>query len=397
MLTLDDLIAFNEELSALVRAGVPLEPTLSALGGDAEHQFARIHAAVGRRLSRGESLAAAIGAEDDALPAVYQQVVQAGLRCGSLPVALESLSRFARAATEMRNTIRSALIYPLLVICLAYVLFVVLLQTTLPTMFDLFQSFGVADGMVLGTCRYLARTMAVWVWLPPALFVACLLLGARSGSGAARVFERMELMRWIPGISGTVQDYHYSSFCELLSVLVEHQVPLGESLRLAGGACGSRRLERVARAMSERWERGELAARGERAEANIAGNIAANIAGTGTGDTRSAAAEPGRSGGDRFPPFLEWILASPSNCTEAGEPDQQGTQGRSHAAAGASVWPVPLLRLAADTYRSRAERRAAWLRTVLPWVACVVLGGGVTLWYCLAVFMPLVGLLRNLA
>ena len=95
----------------------------------------------------------------------------------------------------------------------------------------------------------------------------------------------------------------------------------------------------------------------------------------------ASAAEEGQSltqdsdAAKQFPPFLRWALTSP---TEAGG-------------------LVRTLRLAAQTYRHRAERRTKWLRTVTPMLTCVVLAGGVTLLYCLSVFGPLVRLIKDLS
>ena len=54
--TLDDFVAWNDQLAALVQAGVPLDFGLGASGADLTESLKRINAAVARRVSRGESL-----------------------------------------------------------------------------------------------------------------------------------------------------------------------------------------------------------------------------------------------------------------------------------------------------------------------------------------------------
>src|SRR5690606_25642724 len=82
--------------------------------------------ASGRRLD--EALA------DPALnvPPVYRAVVAAGLRSGRLPVALESLAESARHVHQLRSTVVLAMIYPLLLVTVAYSLLVLLLTVVLP-------------------------------------------------------------------------------------------------------------------------------------------------------------------------------------------------------------------------------------------------------------------------
>src|SRR3954469_24336539 len=121
---LEDLIALNDEIAALVRAGVPLERGLLDVGGDLRGRLRAIATALGERMSRGASLPQALEAEGERIPRVYRAVVEAGLRTGRLAVALEGLARFARGVAELRRVVGLALIYPLLVMVVAYTLFV---------------------------------------------------------------------------------------------------------------------------------------------------------------------------------------------------------------------------------------------------------------------------------
>jgi type II secretory pathway component PulF len=76
---------------------------------------------------------------------------------------------------------------------------------------------------------------------------------------------------------------------------------------------------------------------------------------------------------ERMPAFLRWALAD------------------SRPAASTS------LATAAQVYRASAQRRRDRVRAILPIVICVVIGGGVTLLYGLALFLPVVDMLRGIA
>jgi type II secretory pathway component PulF len=130
----------------------------------------------------------------------------------------------------------------------------------------------------------------------------------------------------------------------LLALLVEHDVPLQEGLRLAAWATGDSRLTSAALQMADATQRGQSIAQGAVAVGQL-------------------------------PPFLRWALASPA---EAGS-------------------LVRTLRSASELYRRRAERGTARLRAVAPMLTCVVLAGGVTLLYCLSVFVPLYQLICDLS
>ena len=88
-ISIDELAALNDEIAALVRAGVPLDRGLLGAGTDLPGGLRRITTALGKRLSRGESLPEALEAESRSIPPLYRAVVEAGARSGRLAVALE--------------------------------------------------------------------------------------------------------------------------------------------------------------------------------------------------------------------------------------------------------------------------------------------------------------------
>ena len=136
-------------------------------------------------------------------------------------------------------------------------------------------------------------------------------------------------------------DQRRATLAELMALLVEHEVPVNEALHLAARASGDQKLTAAVRRMA-------------RTEAP---------------QSLSQDSDVPRL----LPPFLCWALTS---STQAN--------GLAHN-----------LRIAADIYRHRAQRRAEWLRVIVPTLACVFLAGGVTLLYCLSIFSPLVQLILD--
>ena len=93
-------------------------------GRDLRGRLGRIATALSQRLDRGESLPEALEGEEQSIPPLYRAVVEAGARSGRLPIALEGLAKYVRGYSEARAAIGLALWYPLLVLTLAYALFV---------------------------------------------------------------------------------------------------------------------------------------------------------------------------------------------------------------------------------------------------------------------------------
>jgi type II secretory pathway component PulF len=344
MTNLDELIAFNDEVVALSRAGIPIDLGLSQLSHDPEIAMEQIEAALTRRVQGGVSLIDAVQAEDDFLPPMYRGVVSVGLRCGRLPAALEALGGNAQALLELRQSARSALVYPAIICALAYFLFAGSCWYVVPEYYRVFEEMGKGGGAVFRTVQTLRDLLPFWVAIPPLLLTVPLIFRFRSNTSRGVLFTNAaKLVSCLPVVSRITRDHALANLAALLALLAEHEVPLHEGLRLVARASCDRKLTDDAR------------------------RLAADLR---AGQSLMQDADAAES----LPPFLRWAVTSSA--------DAFGLSGP--------------LRLAAQTYRHRAERRANCLRVVMPMVTCVVLAGGITLLYCLSVFVPLVRLIRDL-
>ncbi len=340
---LDDLIALNDEIRALARAGLPLETGLLGFGVEAPGRLGSLARSLGARLERGETLPQALKAEGPEMPATYRAVVEAGLRSGRLAEALEDLAEYARDYADLRRSIGLAFLYPLLVLLFGWGLFIAFVLMLLPRILDAFRTFEVPTPV-------LARAMAslgssVWLWGPIVPILAAWAVAWWVWSGRARVLRSGGISRWVPWLGGVMSDWRASNFSGWLALLLEHGVPLPESVELAGESSGDPRVQEAAIAVAEAARNGESA-------------------GLSRGIDTSA-----------LPPLLLWLIRT-------GE--------RQNAL-------VPALRHASAFYRRRAWNRAETLRTMLPALLLLGIGGLAALGYVVALVSPWAGLLRSLS
>ena len=122
--TLEQLIALNEEIAALVRVGVPLGQGLQRLGRDMPGRLGEVAQTLAERVNRGENLWRILEANPQTFPSAYRAVVAAGLRTGRLARALELLTETAEHLAEAHRIVVAAFVYPLMVFLLAWGLFV---------------------------------------------------------------------------------------------------------------------------------------------------------------------------------------------------------------------------------------------------------------------------------
>ncbi|MGH7202662.1 MAG: type II secretion system F family protein, partial [Planctomycetaceae bacterium] len=344
-ISLEQLIALNNQIIALVRAGVPLELGLADFGEEEPTALGRISSALAARMSQGMSLSEALAAEGQWFPRLYRLVVEAGLKTGRLTVALEAISGFAWELVDLRRRIGVALLYPVIVFLMAYGLFLVFVVQMTRRLEETYRWLQLPLSEPIEFLIALEDTVEYWWWIPPAV-VAVLVgwwLAMRQASlvdfsGPARP------LRWIPGMRPIERNYRLANFADLLAMLVEHDVPLDEGLTLAAEATGDEAMQHAAHDLARQTRQGESRAFAPAAE-------------------------------DGLPSFLRWLIA----------------RGKRQDSLAKS------LRLAADMYRRRAVSRTEWLKVGFPLVAGLGIGGTAVLAYALALFLPLVEFLKDLA
>ncbi|HND56307.1 MAG TPA: type II secretion system F family protein, partial [Pirellulaceae bacterium] len=160
--TLDDFLALNEQLIALHEAGVALDPALGLGGNNVASHLARINAQVALRVRRGDSLIAALQAEDAALPPAYRALMQAGLQTGDWEATLSGHRRLSQSLERSRHVVLVGLIYPTVVCGLAFAGFLAFYRYVVPTLDELYGSLGLA----LTVAEWLRATLPLWSAAP---------------------------------------------------------------------------------------------------------------------------------------------------------------------------------------------------------------------------------------
>jgi general secretion pathway protein F len=291
-------------------------------------------------------LPAALDAERAAIPPLYRAVVEAGARSGRLPAALEGLARYVRSYSEARAAIGVALWYPILVLSLAYALFLGLVIEIVPRFIAAFEVLGLSVIRPLHWLADLGELAPYWWPLGPVLLGALGFAWWRSGRAASFQTSSWSLVRAFPWMGSLLSDYESASFADLLALLLEHGVAFPKALVLSAEATGNGGMIAGARQLAASVERGETPG-------------------------KSLESVPDRS----FRPLLRWALA-------AGE--EQGSL-------------VESLRNLAPMYRKRGAYQAEKLQLFLPTVLMITVGASATLLYAVSLFMPLASMLSELS
>lgn len=143
--TADDLLGFTRELATLLRAGLPLDRALQVLISLApEGPLREMQQRIRDDLRGGSSLSQALEAQKDLFSRFYINIVRAGEAGGALPLVLGRLAEFLERAKELGETVKSALIYPAILIFVAVTALMALLIFVVPQFQQMFHAAGKA-------------------------------------------------------------------------------------------------------------------------------------------------------------------------------------------------------------------------------------------------------------
>jgi len=138
-----DLVIFSRQLSTLVSAGVPIVQGLSNLEEQMENPaFRKIIGEVRGDIESGLSISDGLRKHPDAFPEIYTAMIRAGELGGILDTILERLSAFLESAEALKAKVKSAMMYPAIVITICLAVTVFLLTFVIPTFKGIFESFG---------------------------------------------------------------------------------------------------------------------------------------------------------------------------------------------------------------------------------------------------------------
>jgi type IV pilus assembly protein PilC len=253
-----EFLVFNQELATLLKAGMPLVQSLDILRARlASPVFKAVLDDVHEKVRAGTALSEAFQAHGDLFPSVYTASLMAGERAGNLDAVLRRFVAYAKVIETVRKKTISALIYPAILIALAFVLVSIIVIKVVPTFSDFYVSFG-AD-LPLSTRLIVATSDVVRSNL---LLIALLSIGGAAAfytwlkqPGQRARFDRA-LMR-IPVVGQAIHKFATAQLARTLSTLLGGGIPLVNALEIASRSSGNRYMAQEMAIVAQRVREGE--------------------------------------------------------------------------------------------------------------------------------------------
>ena len=137
-----DFIMFNQELMALLRAGYPILKSLELITGRTKNVFLKeMLLKVEGEIRLGKALSEAFSPFEKNFTKVYTASLMAGEQSGNLPGTIGRYINYARVISQTKSKIRSALIYPTLLLTFSLILMGIIINFVLPRFTSFYQDF----------------------------------------------------------------------------------------------------------------------------------------------------------------------------------------------------------------------------------------------------------------
>jgi general secretion pathway protein F len=141
----DDVAVFTQELATLLKAGLPLDRCLEILIGLSANELVRaLMSEMREEVRGGAALSKAMEAHPEVFSRFYLNMIRAGEAGGALDVVLQRLNEFMERSRELKETVKSALIYPAILVSVAVLSVAVLLMWVVPQFSQMFEESGKA-------------------------------------------------------------------------------------------------------------------------------------------------------------------------------------------------------------------------------------------------------------
>ena len=260
-ITETDLVLFTRQLATMVDAGLPLVSGLTALYEQCDpKRQAGLRAVVGEvsaLVQQGDSFHEAISKHPAVFNRLYISMVKAGESGGLLSEILDRLASFLESAARLKKKVKSAMTYPVIVLCIALSITTFLIVKVVPVFGDIFADFGAnlpaptqflldLSGFIRGNWYFIVGGLG------GAIFGVKAFLKTEKGR---QTWDTYKLK--LPVFGVLVHKICMTRFARTFAQLIRAGVPILEVMAIVGDTSGNYVVEQAIKHVSNDIEKGD--------------------------------------------------------------------------------------------------------------------------------------------
>ena len=227
-------LLFNQELLALVRAGLPLLQSFDImLERQKDQRFREILTDIREKLKSGVALSDAFAAYGDLFPAIYSTSLRAGERSGDLEGVIRRFLRYQKIIVNLRKRVIGAMIYPIILIILSLTMVIIMLTKVIPQFVEFFAGFDKELPAFTQLMISVSNTLNDHFFLFGGGLVA-VIVGFRrwtKSESGHQAWDAFKLRIWLVG--GILHRFALMQFTQSLGTLLAGGTPMVPAIEIA--------------------------------------------------------------------------------------------------------------------------------------------------------------------
>ena len=230
---LQELATFTTQLANLLNSGMPLTVALNSM---THLETKGIPAAVSRELKQevteGRALSDAMSRQPAIFTDLYVNMVRAGEQSGALVPVLRRMATHFQTFAEVQAKFKSAMIYPVMVICVGLLLVGFFMTVMMPKFTEIFTSFNIELPLPTRMLIGVSALFTSYWWLMVLLVLAVIVLFKRFQSSEAGGRKLDEWRMKLPIFGKVIQINLFGQFARTLGTLLQNGVPVLTALKI---------------------------------------------------------------------------------------------------------------------------------------------------------------------
>ena len=248
-------LLFNQELLALVKAGLPILQSFDImLERQKDVRFRAVLTDIRDKLKSGIALSDAFASYGDAFPPIYATSLRAGERSGDLEGVLRRFLKYQKMMVALRKRVITALIYPTILISMSIGMVIIMLTKVIPRFAEFYAGF---DAELPAFTRLLIKIATVLnsnLVIAIVITAIVVLLGRQWISTTGRIaWDRFKLN--IPFAGGVLHRVAVMQFTQSLGTLLSGGTPMVPAIEIASQSVGNQLISPASFSMSARASR----------------------------------------------------------------------------------------------------------------------------------------------
>lgn len=239
-----DRVLFTRQLSTLLASSMPIEESLNAIAQQNEKQSNKaLIMGIRSRVLEGNSLAQSLLEYPSSFSNLYCSSVAAGEQSGFLDQVLDNLSNYLEREHESYRNVEMALMYPIILLIVAFVIVGALMVYVLPDMIGVIENTGQtlpwATTLLISVTELLKSFW--WVLLCGILALSLFIRGILNREKVRLIWDAYKFS--LPIIGKIIRSSNSARFSNTLSILTKSGIPLVDSMKIASEVVANKALQ----------------------------------------------------------------------------------------------------------------------------------------------------------